>query len=66
MAEALYYISDIVSASQLNHNKDSRHASSITASHVQVQTCADTVEHKTSSKNCLKNTILLAVCPTAL
>jgi len=67
MAEALYYILNIVWLLKLNHNKDSRHVGPITGSQtVQAQTCTDMLGHETNSKFCLRNTALLVVCRTAL
>ena len=63
MAEALYYILNIVWTRKLNHNKDSRHVSPITDSQtVQAQTRTDTLVHETNRKFCLRNTALLVVC----
>ena len=47
---------------KLNWNKDSRHASPITASQtVPAQTCTDTLGHETNGKFCFRNIALLVL-----
>jgi len=62
MAEALYYIFNIVWAWKLNHNKNSKNVSPITHSQTaHAQICTDMLGHETN-----RNTAVQVVCRTAL